>query len=93
VDTLKLIEKQSGFFRLIYYLHEKGETQITTIIEDTEIPVHQLYSSIEKGRNLNLINTRVDTSSYPNKNMISLTEKGEKIGKKLLEMVELIKSD
>ena len=93
MDALKLIEKQSGFLRLIYYLDRNGETQITTIIENTGIPVHQLYSSIEKGKSLGLIKTRIDTASYPNKNMVDLTKKGKKIGKKLLEMVELINSD
>ena len=61
MDALKLIEKQSGFLRLISYLHKKGETQITTIIEDTDIPVHQLYSSIEKGKSIGIVKTRVDT--------------------------------
>ena len=93
MDVLKLIEKQSGFLRLIYYLDRNGETQITAIIENTGIPVHQLYSSIEKGKSLGLIRTRIDTASYPNKNMVDLTKKGKKIGKKLLEMVELINSD
>ncbi len=92
MDALKLIEKQSGFLRLIQYLHNNGETQITAIIENTAIPVHQLYSSIEKGKTLGLIKTRIDTSSYPNKNMIDLTEKGKKMGEKLKEMVELINS-
>ena len=48
METLKLLEKQSGFLRLISYLHKEGETQITTIIEYTDIPVHQLYSTIEE---------------------------------------------
>jgi predicted transcriptional regulator len=92
VDALKLIEKQSGFLRLIQYLHSNGETQITAIMENTGIPIHQLYSSIEKGKTLGLIKTRIDTASYPNKNMIDLTEKGKKMGEKLKEMVELINS-
>jgi predicted transcriptional regulator len=93
VETLKLLEKQSGFLRLISYLHKEGETQITAIIEKTDIPVHQLYSSIEKGKSIGIIKTRVDTKSYPNKNMISLTDKGQKIGEKILEIIELVNSD
>ncbi len=92
MDALKLIEKQSGFLRLMYYLYNSGEMQITAIMENTGIPIHQLYSSIEKGKTLGLIKTRIDTSSYPNKNMIDLTEKGKKMGEKLKEMVELINS-
>lgn len=93
MDALKLIEKQSGFLRLIHYLHDSGEMQITTIMEKTGIPVHQLYSSIDKGKTLGLIKTRIDTSSYPNKNIIDLTEKGKKMGDKLKEMVNLMNLD
>ena len=89
---LSITEKQSGFLRLIQYLYSDGETQITAIMENTAIPVPQLYSSIEKGNKLGLIKTRIDIASYPNKNMIDLTQKGKKMGEKLKEMVELINS-
>jgi DNA-binding PadR family transcriptional regulator len=92
VDSLKTIEKQSGFLRLIYYLQMNGENALTTILEETEIPVHQLYRSIEKGKELKLITTGIDSSSYPNKNMVKLTEKGKKMGDKILEMLEILKS-
>jgi len=65
---------------------------LTTILEETEIPVHQLYRSIEKGKELKLITTGIDSSSYPNKNMVKLTEKGKKMGDKILEMLEILKS-
>ncbi len=92
MDSLKTIEKQSGFLRLIYYLQMNGENALTTILEETEIPVHQLYRSIEKGKELKLITTGIDSSSYPNKNMVKLTEKGKKMGDKILEMLEILKS-
>ena len=93
MDALKTIEKQSGFLRLISYLHMNGEKALTTIIDETGIPVHQLYRSIEKGKELKLITTAIDNSSYPNRNMIKLTEKGRKMGKKILEMLEILNSD
>ena len=93
VDALRLIEKQSGFLRLIHYLYDNGETQITGIMENSGIPIHQLYSSIEKGKTLGLIKTRIDNASYPNRNMVDLTDKGKKMGQKLVEMVELMNSD
>ena len=93
MDALRLIEKQSGFLRLIDHLNSNGEAAITMIMENTGIPIHQLYSSIDKGKKLGLIETRIDMSSYPNKNMISLTDKGKKIGEKLKEMVDLMNSD
>ena len=93
VETLRLIEKQSGFLRLIYFLHKNGEKHITTIIDNAGIPVHQVYSSVQKAKEMGLIDTRIDTKSYPNRNMISLTEKGRKMGDKLIEMIDLLNSD
>ncbi len=79
MDSLRLIEKQSGFLRLIYYLGENGEKPLTEILDETGIPVHQLYSSIEKGKELGIVKTRVDNSKYPPRNLISLTKKGERV--------------
>ena len=93
MDVLKTIEKQSGFLRLISYLHMNDEKALTTIIDETGIPVHQLYRSIEKGKELKLITTAIDNSSYPNRNMVKLTEKGRKMGEKILEMLEILNSD
>jgi DNA-binding PadR family transcriptional regulator len=81
-DPLKMIEKQSGFLRLIWYLDSSGEKPLTTILDDTEIPVHQLYSSIEKGKELGLISTVIDGSKYPPRSIISLTVRGKKWRKK-----------
>jgi len=91
MDVLKVLEKQSGFLRLLVYLLENGEKQITDIINNAEIPVHQLYASIEKGKELGLINTRIDNSIYPARNLVYLTERGRKIAEKIKEIIEIIK--
>jgi DNA-binding HxlR family transcriptional regulator len=90
VDVLKTIEKQSGFLRLIYYLGEHGETPLTEIMDNAEISVHQLYSSIEKGKELGLVSTRVDSKKYPPRNLVSLTQKGLKFSKKIDEMIKIL---
>jgi DNA-binding PadR family transcriptional regulator len=92
MDPLKLIEKQSGFLRLIWYLDSSGEKPLTTILDDTEIPVHQLYSSIEKGKELGLISTVIDGSKYPPRSIISLTAKGKKVAEKIGEILNILKS-
>jgi predicted transcriptional regulator len=93
VDALQIIEKQSGFLRLVLYLNINGEKPLTTILDETGIPVHQLYRSIEKGKDIGLIGTRIDSTSYPNRNMVKLTEKGRKMGEKISEMLEILNSD
>ncbi len=90
MDSLRIIEKQSGFLRLIYYLGENGEKPLTEVLEETGIPVHQLYSSIEKGKQLGLIKTSVDKGKYPPRNMVSLTEKGKKLSEKIKEIIEIL---
>ena len=72
-----MIEKQSGFLRLLLYLDEHGEKAITEILDGSGIPVHQLYASIEMAKNWKLVSSRIDKSSYPNRNLIGITEKGK----------------
>ena len=91
VDILKEIEMQSGFLRLLVYLSEKGEKQITDIMEETGIPVHQVYRSLEKAKSLGLVKSRIDDTRYPNRNMISLTEKGEMAALKIKEILIILK--
>ncbi len=93
MDILKAIEKQSGFLRLIVFLSREGEKPLTSILRETDIPVHQLYSSIEKAKEMKLVNTRIDNTSYPARSMVSLTDKGKKFSEKINEMAELITSD
>ena len=65
MEPLKLLEKQSGFLRLLVYLSDKKEKALTEILEETDIPVHQLYSSIEKAKELGLVKMRIDVGNIP----------------------------
>ena len=85
-----MIEKQSGFLRLLLYLDEHGEQAITEILDGSGIPVHQLYASIEMAKNWKLVSSRIDKSSYPNRNLIGITEKGENAAGRLRELLLLI---
>ena len=90
MDPLKVLEKQSGFLRLIHYLGENGEKPLTEIMDDAEISVHQLYASIEKGKELDLVKTRMDSKKYPPRNLVSLTAKGKKFSKKIEELMKIL---
>lgn len=92
MDPLKILEKQSGILRLIVYLSSEGEKPLTEIRDETDIPVHQLYSSIEKAKELGLVKTRIDQDKYPPRNLISLTVKGKKVADKLEEIKNVISS-
>ena len=90
MDPLKVLEKQSGFLRLLVYLSDKKEKALTEILDETDIPVHQLYSSIQKAKELDLVKTRTDSRKYPPRNMVSLTAKGRKFSRKLEEMMKIL---
>ena len=85
-----MIEKQSGFLRLLLYLDEHGEQSITEILDGSGIPVHQLYASIEMAKNWKLVSTRIDKSSYPNRNLIRITEKGRITSSKLNDFLDCL---
>ena len=85
-----MIEKQSGFLRLLLYLDEHGEQSITEILAGSGIPVHQLYASIEMAKNWKLVSSRIDKSSYPNRNLVGITENGRAAAKKLEEFLTAV---
>ena len=88
-----MIEKQSGFLRLLLYLDEHGEQPITEILYGSGIPVHQLYASIEMAKNWKLVSSRIDKSSYPNRNLIGITEKGKTATGRLKKFLEYLRND
>ena len=92
MDVLRTLEKQSGLLRLIVYLAQDGEKPLTEVLEETEIPVHQLYSSIEKARTMGLVGNRIDNDSYPARNLIFCTLKGRKVARKLREIIQIVDS-
>lgn len=92
MDPLKVLEKQSGFLRLLVYLSDKKEKTLTEILDETDIPVHQLYASIEKAKELGLVKTRVDRGKYPARNLVSISTKGGKVAKKLDEVIRILES-
>ena len=58
---------------------------LTYIFDGSGIPVHQLYASIEMTKNWKLVFSRIDKSSYPNRNLIGITEKGKKAAQKIIK--------
>ena len=91
MDPLKVLEKQSGFLRLLVYLSNKKEKTLTEILDETDIPVHQLYASIEKAKELGLVKTRVGRGKYPPRNIIEITGKGKKVARKVEEIINILK--
>ena len=77
---------------MILFLHEKGEYMLSDIWPDADISVHQGYQSLGKLKSIGIVKTRIDTSKYPNRNMVSLTDKGKKMAMKLMEIEEILEN-
>lgn len=86
---LKKLERQSGILRLLLYLTE-GESYFVKLLQDYDIPNNQLVRSITELKEMGLIHSRPDNSSYPVKNMISLTPRGKKVAELLKKIEEVL---
>jgi len=89
--NLKNLEGQKGILRILVYLLDKGEVSIQNITDNTDL----YYSIVKKSSSLlreyGLVNTRVDNSTYPPRNMICLTDKGRKVAEHLKRIEDVIK--
>ena len=54
------------------------------------MPIHQLCTSIELGKNWKLVSLRIDKSSCPNRNLVGITEKGKEVTERLKDFFGLI---
>ncbi len=83
-------ERQSGLIRLLIVLSEITELNFQAILDEYDFAVNSLYGAIEKGEALGIIQTKQDSSSYPARNMISLTPKGKKVAELLKKIEEVL---
>ncbi len=88
--SLEKLEGQKGVLRILVYLDEHGETNFQKIVDDSSLYDRIVRNSLPILKDAGLISTKIDNSSYPPKNMISLTQKGKRIGSKLKEIDEIL---
>ncbi len=87
---VKALETQSGAMRLLMYLM-KSPSYVTLILKETDIPNIQLLRSVNLLLDLKLIQKKVDSSTYPKRNIITLTNKGKLVAQKVKEIEVLLK--
>ena len=83
-------EGQKGTIRLLLYLYGKEEVSLSIILKETDIYDRIFWKSAEVLKADKLVNTRVDNTSYPPKNMVSLTNKGKRVAEKFKEIADII---
>ena len=89
-NHMRTLEGQAGNLRVLIYLSNVDETNFQSIVEGLPLTGRSLYSVIDKLKELELIKTRIDRSSYPARNMISLTEKGRKVAEYLKKIEKVL---
>jgi len=88
--NLKNLEGQKGILRILVYLLDKGEVSIQNITDNTDLYYNIVKKSSSLLREYGLANTRVDNSTYPPRNMLSLTEKGKRVAEHLKKVEEML---
>jgi len=89
-NHMRTLEGQAGNLRVLIYLSNVDETNFQSIVERLPLTGRSLYSVIDKLKELELIKTRIDRSSYPPRNMISLTDKGRKVAEYLKKIEKVL---
>jgi len=88
--TIKDLEGQKGILRVLILLKDKGEINYYSIIKESDLYDRVLRLSLEKLKELKLVESRLDNSTYPPRNMISLTDKGRKVAEHLKKIEEVL---
>ena len=87
---LEKLEGQKGVLRILVYLLYHGETNFQRIVDESDLYDRIVRNSLPILKDAGLVSTKIDNTSYPPKNMISLTEKGKRIAEKLMEIEEIM---
>ena len=87
---IEALEKNSGILRILVILKEKGEINFQQFIDIYHLYPNSLYPAIQKAKDLDLIDVRVETTFRPRKKMIKLTEKGERIADYISRVNDLL---
>jgi DNA-binding PadR family transcriptional regulator len=83
---MRVLEGQAGNLRVLVFLLNSGETNFQGIVDELPLTGRTLYGVLDKLKELGLIKTRIDKSTYPSRNMISLSDRGKKVAKLLKEI-------
>ena len=87
---VEALEKNSGILRILVILKEKGEINFQQFIDIYHLYPNSLYPAIQKAKDLDLIDVRLETASRPRKKMIKLTGKGEKVADYISRINDLL---
>ncbi|MEM3908247.1 MAG: hypothetical protein QXZ17_15530 [Nitrososphaerota archaeon] len=62
-------------------------------MNDADVYPNIMYSSLRKAEEVGLMSSRTVSKPYPSRKMISLTDKGRKVAKKLKEIEKILRGE
>ena len=86
-------EGQKGVLRLLMHLRSSGkEVSAGAVTLETDIYYRVLIKSLRILEDMGLAKSRVDSTTYPPKRIITLTEKGRKVADRLIEIENILQA-
>lgn len=79
-------ERHAQLLRILLILDSEGKLNFQSFINDYSMSSTTLYRTLEALKELKLVGTEIDKTSYPKQNMIFLTDKGKKVATHLKEI-------
>ena len=83
-------ERHAQLLRILLILDSEEKLNFQSFINDYSMSSTTLYRTLEALKELKLVGSEIDKTSYPNQNMIFLTEKGKKVAKHLKEIENIL---
>jgi len=85
-----ILKGQAGNLSVLIYLSDTSETNFQSIVGGLPLTGRSLYYGIDKLKELELVKTRTDSSSYPPRYMISLTDRGKRVADYLKKIEKVL---
>ena len=89
-EALVALERHTGIIRIMLILLDEAEVNFQRFIDDFNFSSTTLYRTISQLKSIDLVKSRIDNTSYPARNMISLTTKGKKVAELLKKIEEVL---
>ena len=91
---IQSFERHSQILRIILILDsKKKKLNFQSFIDNKGISSTTLYRTIATLKEMKLIESTIDNTKYPSKNIISLTDKGKKVAEYLKKIEEILERD
>lgn len=91
MQPIDKLDEGKATLRILLYLYRKGQTKLTTIIQDMPIGQKAVYTALNTLRELALLKEET-SQDFPFTRKFKLTPKGEKIAQQIVQIEHLLRT-